>query len=63
MKKLLSLLLLPAVLIGCGKEAEVPAEKSAAPAVQSAPGPTAEQMVNSFINIGIELTMTNLNTK
>nr|WP_324258352.1 family 43 glycosylhydrolase [Cellvibrio fontiphilus] len=56
MKKLLSLLLLPAVLIGCGKEAEVPAEKSAAPGAQTsvasqpANGPTAQQMVNSFIN-------------
>lgn len=50
MKKLLSLLLLPAILIGCGKEPDTPTEKSAVSTAQSASGPTAEQLANTFTN-------------
>lgn len=43
-------MLLPAVLIGCGKEAGAPAEKMVAPVTQSAVAVSAEVSANSFTN-------------
>ncbi|OZY86523.1 alpha-L-arabinofuranosidase [Cellvibrio mixtus] len=50
MKKLLSLLLLPTLLLGCGKEPDAPTEKSAVSTAQSASGQTAGQLANTFTN-------------